>query len=104
MRKTHATVQMVKALLDDPDAKHWGYDLRRRAGVRSGVLYPILSRMLEAGWLTDGWETPPPEGRPPRRYYKLTKPGREVFAALLVEASRDPRFSSLNLDSKEPGA
>ena len=57
MRRTYALIQVALALMDDPTGQHWGYDLSRRAGVRSGVLYPILHRMLDEGWLEDGWET-----------------------------------------------
>lgn len=76
-RVTTATVTVAAALLVDPAARQWGYDLRRQTGVRSGVLYPILQRMLDAGWLADGWEDPTEEhkGRPPRRYYTITDVG-----------------------------
>jgi PadR family transcriptional regulator len=79
MRKTHALVQVAIALLDDPASRYWGYALSQRSGVRSGVLYPMLTRMLDEGWLTDGWEDPTTirDKRPPRRYYELTsKAGR----------------------------
>jgi PadR family transcriptional regulator len=77
MRMTHAQVQVALALLDRPNDKYWGYDLSRRFGVRSGIMYPLLTRMLDEGWLTDGWEDPAMiEGeRPPRRYYELTDEG-----------------------------
>jgi PadR family transcriptional regulator, regulatory protein PadR len=100
MRKTHALVQVAVALMEDPKGKHWGYDTARKAGVRSGVLYPILSRMLDEGWLTDGWENAglaAAEGRPPRRYYEITSLGLARLGAVLAEASRDRRFASLNL-------
>jgi hypothetical protein len=58
VRMTHALVQVAAALLDKPDERRWGYDVAKRAGVRSGVLYPMLTRMLNEGWLTDGWEDP----------------------------------------------
>jgi PadR family transcriptional regulator PadR len=96
MRRTHALVQVSLALLADPTGCHWGYDLSRRAGVRSGVMYPLLTRMLESGWLSDGWE---PEneaiGRPPRRYYELTDVGRKELGALVAEAQLDSRFIAL---------
>jgi PadR family transcriptional regulator PadR len=59
-----------------PAARHYGYDLTKQTGMRSGVLYPILHRLLAAGWLTDGWEDQRPAGRPPRRYYELTDLGQ----------------------------
>jgi PadR family transcriptional regulator PadR len=82
----------------DPLGKHWGYELSKAAGVRSGVLYPMLSRLLADGLLTDGWEDPATiQGRPPRRYYELTDDGRVRLGGLLREASQDRRFTNLNL-------
>ncbi len=97
MRKTHALIQVALALMEDSSGRHWGYDLSRRAGVRSGVLYPILHRMLDKGWLQDGWEDSRQLGgkRPPRRYYELTDEGRSALGGVLQEARSDARFGSL---------
>ncbi len=97
MRKTHALVQVAMALLDDPTGQHWGYELSKRTGVRSGVLYPMLTRMLDEGWVDDGWEDPTTIGekRPPRRYYVLTDKGRLALGAVLREARCDARFTGL---------
>lgn len=97
MRKTHALVQVAMALMVDPAGRHWGYDLAKRAGVRSGVLYPMLTRMLDQGWLTDGWEDPSTirEKRPPRRYYELTEDGRRELGATLATAQNDARFGRM---------
>jgi PadR family transcriptional regulator, regulatory protein PadR len=61
VRKTTAQVQVAMALLEDPTGRHWGYQLSKQTGVRSGVLYPMLTRFLDEGWLADGWDrkTPP---------------------------------------------
>lgn len=98
MRKTHALVQVAMALLDDPAGKHWGYELSKQAGVRSGVMYPMLTRMLDECWVTDGWEDEAtiPEKRPPRRYYELTDEGRLQLDAILQQAQCDARFRGLN--------
>ena len=98
MRKTHALVQVAMALLEDPTGKHWGYELSKQAGVRSGVMYPMLTRMLDEGWLTDGWEDEVTirEKRPARRYYELTDEGRLQLGAILQEAQSDARFRGLN--------
>lgn len=95
MRKTHALVQVAVAMLDHPVERHWGYELSKRSGVRAGVLYPILHRLLEEGWLTDGWEDQDATAgrRPPRRYYELTDLGRRKLGALLADARLDPRFA-----------
>jgi len=97
MRKTYALIQVALALLAEPSSKHWGYELGKQAGVRSGVLYPMLSRMLAEGWLTDGWEDPTTirEKRPPRRYYELTEDGKLRLGGLVHEARSDMRFASL---------
>lgn len=97
MRRTHALIQVAMALLDEPTGRHWGYELSKRSGVRSGVLYPMLTRMLDEGFLTDGWEDPATiqQKRPPRRYYELTDQGRLALGAVLQEARSDARFANL---------
>lgn len=97
MRTTYALVHVAMAMMDDPVGRHWGYQLSKASGVRSGVLYPILTRMLNEGWLTDGWEDPQEiQGkRPPRRYYELTDDGRAQLGALLADARRDSRFAAV---------
>lgn len=98
MRKTHALVQVAAALMSDASGRHWGYELSKQSGVRSGVMYPVLQRMLNQGWLADGWEDQVHVGRakrPPRRYYELTDAGKVALGALIAEASQDARFRPL---------
>lgn len=96
MRKTHALVQVALALMGEPTGRHWGYDLGKRAGLRSGVLYPVLHRMLDEGWLVDGWEDPADAGkRPPRRYYELSDQGIKELGGLLSAAQADSRFRQI---------
>ncbi len=98
MRRTYALVQVALALMADASGRHWGYELSKRSGVRSGVMYPILQRMLEQGWLDDGWEDQAQVGRakrPPRRYYELTDEGKIAIGAVITEARRDARFAPL---------
>ena len=89
-------VSVAAAMLENPVGRHWGYQLSKSAGVRSGVMYPILSRMLDEAWLRDGWEDRNDiEGkRPARRYYELTDVGRTELSAVLARARRDPRFGT----------
>lgn len=96
MRKTHALIQVAIAMMNDPTGRYWGYQLSKASGVRSGVLYPALSRMLDEGWLTDGWEDRNQKGKHrPRRYYQLTDEGRIALGGVLAEARRDARFFGL---------
>jgi PadR family transcriptional regulator, regulatory protein PadR len=97
MRRTVALMEVAIAIMSDPSGKHWGYSLMQESGVRSGVLYPILARMLADGWLSDGWENPATTGgRPPRRYYELTEKGKRELGALLQHARSEARFRGLN--------
>lgn len=93
MRKTQALEQVALVLMQHPTAKHWGYELTRQSGIRSGVLYPMLTRLVREGWLTDGWEDPATiQGRPPRRYYELTDKGRQKLGALQPKHQPEARF------------
>jgi len=62
------------------------------------LLRPVLTRMLNEGWLADGWEDAAATGgkRPPRRYYELTAAGHLALGCLLQEARNDARFRGLN--------
>lgn len=98
MRKTEATIQVALALMAAPNARHWGYDVGKTTGLRSGVLYPIIHRMFDQGWLEDGWEDQAHgqlTKRPPRRYYTLTNKGIAELGGLLVEARTESRFNRL---------
>ncbi|GAB2516263.1 PadR family transcriptional regulator [Nocardia heshunensis] len=94
MRTTHSLVQVAVALMRAPSERHWGYALSQESGVRSGVLYPILRRMLNDGWLADGWEDVTETGgvRPVRRYYTLTAKGGVELGAILAAARSERRF------------
>lgn len=76
-RVTIPTLQVLRALLDPDTGPHHGYDLMRRAGLKSGTLYPILTRLEQHGLVTSSWEdiAPETEGRPKRREYRLTPQG-----------------------------
>src|SRR4029453_499359 len=83
--RTRARVLLAVALMSAPFGRPGGYELGKKAGLRSGIVYPALTRLLEDGWLTDGWEEQwdGSRKRPPRRYYELTDRGRRGVGALL---------------------
>ncbi|HYN97467.1 MAG TPA: helix-turn-helix transcriptional regulator [Pilimelia sp.] len=88
VRITAGVAQVLAVLLADPTAERYGLELMRATGQPSGTLYPILLRLQGAGWLVAEWEDidPVAEGRPARRYYRLTPDGvaaaRTELAAL----------------------
>lgn len=94
IRITMAVAQVLAALLDDPTEPRYGLDLMRATGQPSGTMYPILTRLQRAGWVEASWEEIDPvrEGRPPRRYYRLTPDGvasaRGELAALRQRLNR----------------
>ena len=61
----------------------YGFDIIDITGMPGGTVYPALRRLDEAGYLTSEWEKPSiaqSEPRPPRKYYELTRAGREALA------------------------
>jgi DNA-binding PadR family transcriptional regulator len=91
---TTPVVKVVSAMLADPAADRYGLDLMHDTGLASGTLYPVLVRLETAGWVVSRWEEidPVAEGRPARRYYRLTPTGAEAgrveLAALYRQMSR----------------
>lgn len=63
----------------------FGLAIMRETDLPSGTVYPILARAEAAGLLRSSWELPEDRtgdvGRPPRRYYELTKSGAAALDA-----------------------
>ncbi len=93
-RLTHQSHKVLSAFLADPTAELAGADLLDSTRLASGTLYPILMRFEEAGWLRSRWEKVDPsrEGRPRRRFYRITATGvtrgsvlrAEIFGGVLA--------------------
>jgi DNA-binding MarR family transcriptional regulator len=77
LRMTIERVRVLGEMLSDPDAEWYGLDLSKRSHLKPGTIYPILDRLLKAGWVERRWEDidPTVEGRPRRRLYRLTALG-----------------------------
>jgi DNA-binding PadR family transcriptional regulator len=94
IRMTTAVVKVVSAFLAEPGADRYGLDLMHETGLPSGTLYPLLVRLERAGWVAAQWEDidPVAQGRPSRRYYRMTPDGvvaaRRELAALHQQLSR----------------
>lgn len=73
--------QVVREFLENPAEPQFGFDLMETLKLSSGTLYPILTKLRVAGWITGRTEDIDPKaaGRPARRYYLLTPEG-EVAA------------------------
>lgn len=81
-RLTAPTVEVLRALLDAHDPV-WGLQLVKLTGRPTGTVYPILSRLEDAGWLAADWEAESDHPGPRRRLYRLTAEG-EVAGAKAV--------------------
>ncbi|HZF41318.1 MAG TPA: PadR family transcriptional regulator [Blastocatellia bacterium] len=78
----------------------YGFDIIDITGVPGGTVYPALRRLEDAGYLTSEWEEQSiaqSEPRPARKYYELTREGRE----LLVEAVKRYRLLEQTQPKKE---
>ncbi len=65
----------------------YGFDVMDVTGLPSGTVYPILSRVERRGLVESRWEAAAEhrrEGRPARKYYRLTPEGRSELAAAVA--------------------
>jgi DNA-binding PadR family transcriptional regulator len=87
---TIPTQLVLEALLDDPRTERYGLQIGEAAGLRSGTVHPILARLEGYGWLASRWEDidARAEGRPARRYYRLTAEGAQAARTALARAYR----------------
>jgi PadR family transcriptional regulator PadR len=77
---TYSTTVILQAVAND---YRYGFDIIDTTGMPGGTVYPALRRLEDAGYLTSKWEEQriaQAEPRPPRKYYELTRAGREVLA------------------------
>lgn len=81
--------QVIKVFVQHPLDEHYGYDLMQAIGLPSGTLYPILAKFEAAGWLTVGKENidTRAEGRPARRFYRISAAAVPVARQQLAELS-----------------
>ena len=65
----------------------YGFDIIDHTGLPSGTVYPALSRLERDGFVRSSWEDEARahrEGRPARRYYRLTASGSRALEDSLI--------------------
>lgn len=89
MKLTAPLERVLRLLVADPAAPHYGYDLMKSAGLPSGTLYPMLARLQQEGLVDSQWDEQRPDagGRPPRKYYRLTGEGARIVRLELARAA-----------------
>ncbi|MHB1193887.1 MAG: PadR family transcriptional regulator [Longimicrobiales bacterium] len=78
-RMTQITALVLRAVA--AGHRH-GFDVMEACGLPSGTAYPALRRLERAGLLRSRWENATAahaEGRPRRRTYELTAPGKTAL-------------------------
>jgi len=90
LRMTTPRLLALRALLGEPGRERYGLDLALEAGLEPGTVYPILVSFESVGWLTSREEEIDvhAEGRPRRRYYRLTALGVAAGQDALTAAQK----------------
>lgn len=94
-----AAVRVLNAIASGVE---YGFDIIDATGLPSGTVYPALSRHERDGYVRSLWEDSAKarlDGRPPRRYYRITAEGRRALEAVradlgLVDLKRPVRTRS----------
>jgi PadR family transcriptional regulator PadR len=92
IRITAQVLRVLAAMLAISPA--YGGVLMKETGLASGSLYPILDRLERGGLIVGTWEDldPAEAGRPRRREYVLTPPGRATAEAEVRAMQKQLRF------------
>jgi PadR family transcriptional regulator, regulatory protein PadR len=109
MRSPRMTLQVrlvLGEMLAEPAEPRYGLDLSAATGLPSGTIYPIMARLEHVGWVESDWEDPDAhiaEGRPRRRYYRLTRDGAECATEALQAIQRDRKTAARAWRVAAPG-
>src|SRR5260370_13480285 len=89
LRMTLPTQLVLRVLLAEPAGEMYGLQICAEAHLPSGTIHPILARLERLGWVESQWEDidTHAEGRPRRRYYRLTTDGAELARDALARAT-----------------
>jgi DNA-binding PadR family transcriptional regulator len=100
---TLPTQLVLRTMLAEPTREMYGLEICAAAGLPSGTIHPILGRFEKLGWLESRWEdaSPQQEGRPRRRYYRLTEDGAERARTALARAATS--VSTIGLRTRPAG-
>ena len=98
IRMSGPTLKVLKMMIEKPLQGMSGAEISKGTTIGSGTLYPLLQRLENAGWLKSEWENidVSQEGRPRRRFYKLTGKGQMRAAKELSVFQISPQALSWN--------
>lgn len=81
------SISAVTVLQSIANGFEYGFDIIDTTGLPSGTVYPALSRLERDGFVRSAWEDETRahrEGRPARRYYRITAPGSRALSDALA--------------------
>jgi len=89
VRLSLQTLQVLRALLDDPEGAHYGLEICRETGLPTGSIYPILARLEASRLAASEWEDIDEAAakRRRRRHYRLTPDGVEFASNAVADAA-----------------
>ena len=82
--KISHTSALILQIIDS--GRVYGFDIMEATGLPSGTIYPALRRLEKESLVQGSWEDKRNafnQDRPQRRYYRLTRPGKEMLAGAL---------------------
>lgn len=71
---------MVAALAVLAEGQRCGYDVMKATGLKSGLVYPLLARLVDRGLAMVVVLRYPPDVGEAKKYYTLTEEGKRVAA------------------------
>ena len=106
MGRTHLSFGSVSILHAIASGSRFGFDIMAATGLTSGTVYPALDRLETIGLLRSHWEdelAAHAEGRPARRYFRLTAAGAVALEAAVerFRALRPIRIDPKTLEADE---
>ena len=100
--KLSHTAAMILQAISAGDV--YGFGIMERTGLPSGTVYPAMRRLERDELIRSSWEKQSiadAEGRPPRKYYKVTAQGNRTLEA---SRKRYPLLAKLLPETQEETA
>lgn len=91
LNSSRQTFAVLTLLAHGASRWHYGLQIAKETGLRSGTLYPILIRLAERGLVESQWLAPQKPGLPSRHAYRITAEGLALLSRSPPVAARGPR-------------
>ncbi|HET7015986.1 MAG TPA: sigma-70 family RNA polymerase sigma factor [Streptosporangiaceae bacterium] len=105
MRITVQTLEVLRVLVEDPATGRYGLEISEKSGLSTGTVYPVLTRLEQAGWVRSTWEDldESAAGRRARCYYRLTSDGTENAQSAIADVQHRLRPATEGTTAADPG-